>query len=212
MIFFKNYIKFMVFFLLAIMKNISFADAPINDMAIDSSPVIDMSVLEDNLAQAQSVDYDAETDYEFIQPTNIKDLNLQPCNINYQDKDGRTLLMLLAGKDSQKQILKFTLEQLLASPNIQDHKGRTALHFATDSGDLFLVKLLLQHGANVNAQDFEGKTPLYYGVEKNHVQIVSLLLDQGANKKIGIFENGTLPQDICKTLAMKNLFGKLYNA
>jgi ankyrin repeat protein len=207
----KKYIKFTVLCLIAVVPTIFFADAPINDMAVDSRPALDMSMLEDNFAQAPSVDYDAENDYEFTQPTYLKDINLQPFNIDHQDKDGRTLLMLIAGKDSHKHILKFTLEQLLANPNLQDRQGRTALHFATESGDLFFVKLLLQHGANINAQDHEGKTPLYYGVEKNHVQIVSLLLDQGANKKIGINEDGTLPQDICKTQAMKNLFKKLYN-
>lgn len=211
MILFKKYIKFTLFFLLIVMKNISFADAPIHDMAIDSNPVIDMSMLEDNGKFTTFVDYDAENDYEFTPPTYLKDLNLQPYNIDYQDKDGRTLLMLIASKDSQQQILKFTLEQLMASPNLQDRQGKTALHYAVMAGDIFFAKLLLQHGANINVQDFEGKTPLFYGVEKNHVQVVNLLLDQGANKKLGIFENGTLPQDICKTQAMRNLFKKLYN-
>jgi ankyrin repeat protein len=212
MILFKKYIKITLVFLLATMKNISFADAPINDMAVESRPALDMSMLEDNFAQASSVDYDAETDYEFTQPTYFKDLNLQPANINYQDKDGKTLLMLIASRDSQKHILNFTLEELLASTNLQDRQGRTALHDAVQGGDIFFVNILLLHGALIDAQDHEGKTPLYYSVENNHVVIADLLLDKGANKKIGIFENGTLPAEICKTQAMKNLFKKLHNA
>lgn len=208
MILFKKYIKFTLFFVLATMKNISFADAPINDMAVESRPVLDMSMLEDNFAQASSVDYDAETDYEFTEPTYLKDLNLKPCNIDYQDKDGKTLLMLIASRNSQHQILKFSLEKLVASPNLQDRQGKTALHYAVMAGDIFFVNILLLHGALIDMQDHEGKTPLYYSVENNHVPITDLLIDKGANKKIGTFENGTLPEDICRSQAMRSIFKK----
>lgn len=39
----------------------------------------------------------------------------------------------------------------------------TALHWASDRGNLELVDFLVRAGANVNIQDYSGQTPLHYG-------------------------------------------------
>lgn len=46
-----------------------------------------------------------------------------------------------------------------ASPKSRDWLGVTPLHYATRTGSVNLVKLLIDAGANVNAQDATGKTP-----------------------------------------------------
>ena len=177
-------------------------------MAIDTSPAFDMAMMESPVNDLPDVDYDAENDYAFQEPIYRKNFNFFSQNINYQDKNGTTLLMLLVQQDSHHNILKFVLDTLAANSNLQDHQGKTALHFAVANGNISIVNVLLSHGSNIDAQDHEGKTPLYYSVENNHVPITDLLIDKGANKKLGTFENGTLPKDICRTQAMKKLFKK----
>jgi ankyrin repeat protein len=41
-----------------------------------------------------------------------------------------------------------------------DTKRRTALHFAAISGNMRIIRHLLQAGASRSAHDFDGKTPL----------------------------------------------------
>jgi ankyrin repeat protein len=62
----------------------------------------------------------------------------------------------------------------------------TPLHYATASGDIDLVRLLLEHNADPNAQsktsDNEpGATPLHLAATRGYVEIARLLLDHGAN-------------------------------
>lgn len=190
-----------MFCLLCVCSQI-FADAPVKDMGIARYPVIDKSMFEDNFVQTSSVDYDAENDYDFTESAYFKDLKQRSRDIQMQDKQGRNLMMLIAGKDSHKNILKFMVENLQTDLNAQDRQGRTALHYAVISADLGMIKMLLQYGALLDTQDHEGKTPLYYAVEKNHVRIVDFLVSNGADKKIGVFEDGSVPQDMCKTQAM----------
>ena len=158
---------------------------------------------------APSVDYDAENDYKFDDRPyrkNINSVQNQATSINYQDNKGQTLLMLLAEKDEHNKIMKFALEQLSADSNLQNRKGQTALHFAVIAGNIFMVKLLLQHNSLLDIQDHEGKTPLFCAVEKNHVEIADLLLQAGANRKLGLFENGEAPQEKAHSLAMRAVF------
>jgi|GEM_PF-1377790 len=209
-----NNIKIEITVLLILITSFAYAgtsaelthDSELNDIAnYTESPGYD------NDNYTTSVDYDAETDYPFndlpfeFKPF-MKDFNLQPQSINYQDSKGQTLLMMIAAQDNQKRIMQFTLEQLLANPNVKNRQGQTALHFAVMSGKTFVVKSLLQHNALIDVQDHEGKTPLYCAVEKNYVGIANLLLQQGADRRLGIFETGELPQDKASTPAMRMVF------
>jgi ankyrin repeat protein len=62
---------------------------------------------------------------------------------------------------------------------------RTALHGATNWGDLDTIKTLLEHGANPNAQDDLGTTPLMSiagtkGIPRDR-DVVALLVKSGAS-------------------------------
>lgn len=205
-----NFIKKNIYkiFCLLYVSSLSFADAPVKDMGFARYPVIDKSMFEDNFVQTSSVDYDAENDYDFTEPAYFQDFKPRSSDIQMQDKQGKNLIMLIAGKDSHKHLMQFIVENLRTDLQAQDRQGRSALHYAVISGDLSMVKMLLQHGALLDTQDHEGKTPLYYAVEKNHVRIVDFLVSNGADKKLGVFEDGALPQDMCKTQAMCRLLKK----
>jgi len=193
----------LVFFLFMIHSNL-FTNGPINDIGRNSPPIVDIAVLEKSLFdEAAPVDYDAENDYVFDERNYQK---FQPQFVKYQNKQGQTLLMMLAAQEDQKKILKFALEELLMNPNLQDKQGQSALHYAVRGGNLLIVKLLLKNGANINLQDYEGTTPLYLATQGNFVAIANLLLQNGADRNLGIFETGSLPKDRIRTAAMKDVF------
>ncbi|KAF8465763.1 ankyrin repeat-containing domain protein, partial [Kalaharituber pfeilii] len=58
---------------------------------------------------------------------------------------------------------------------------RTALHSASEYGQLSTAKFLLQRGANPDAQDFEGMTPLHLATEKGWKALIILLIENGAS-------------------------------
>ncbi|MGH9202569.1 MAG: ankyrin repeat domain-containing protein, partial [Vicinamibacterales bacterium] len=62
----------------------------------------------------------------------------------------------------------------------------TALHMGTSSGNVEVVKLLLDAGAKVNPLDVRGMTPLMWSVSTDRPQtrVVRLLLDKGADASI----------------------------
>jgi ankyrin repeat protein len=64
----------------------------------------------------------------------------------------------------------------------QDHKKRTALHWAVFSGNDNIARLLITHGADVNAVTSDRRTPLSIAKKKNDKQMVVLLRNAGAEK------------------------------
>jgi ankyrin repeat protein len=85
-------------------------------------------------------------------------------NINQQDLDGRTPLLICCQKGYVQQVnylqVKFLVEHG-ADLSLADKYGLTALLDATRENNLKLMEWLLQHGAPVNARDWSGETPLY---------------------------------------------------
>ncbi|KAH3757543.1 small GTP-binding protein Rab1 [Pelomyxa schiedti] len=66
------------------------------------------------------------------------------------------------------------------SINDMDTSGQTLLHAASNSGNTYLIKWLLSHGANVNAVDNHGGTPLLVASSSGQLESVLLLLKAGA--------------------------------
>ncbi len=60
--------------------------------------------------------------------------------------------------------------------NEQDRDGRTALHFAAETGSLEIMKTLISAGADVNIQDQYETPPLYLAVAGLHSECVKELL------------------------------------
>ncbi|MBL7782725.1 MAG: ankyrin repeat domain-containing protein [Saprospiraceae bacterium] len=77
--------------------------------------------------------------------------------MNFQDRDGRTLLMRSTTKEQLE--MSRTLIEMGADVNLQDKKGWSALHFAAQSYLPDHTLLLLEHGADVHLQDVYGNTP-----------------------------------------------------
>jgi len=66
--------------------------------------------------------------------------------------------------------------------NAKNTRRQTCLHVACSSGNLEVVKLLVEElGAEVNCTDRHGWTPLHCAAQGEHLDIVRLLLDAGAD-------------------------------
>ena len=102
---------------------------------------------------------------------------------------GITLLHLCVGKlhgdndvrlDFQRLVIMGELIQLGANLDARTSGGKTALHFATKSGQKESACKLIKLGANANAVDNDGKTALVYSIEKNHFEVFAELISLGA--------------------------------
>ena len=59
--------------------------------------------------------------------------------------------------------------------------GTTLLHSASRSGDMELVRMLIQEGADVNAQDEDGESPLHGAMARNdNYNVARTLIENGA--------------------------------
>ncbi len=71
-----------------------------------------------------------------------------------------------------------------ANPNAVNDYGVSALMFAADNGNLYIVKTLLSFKADVSLAPYDGTTALLAAAKKNHVEVVQLLLAAGASPNI----------------------------
>lgn len=96
-------------------------------------------------------------------------------HINLPDASGDTVLKA-AIKSQYKNLQVISLLLTAgANPNIHNKYGETALHEAVGTGDIDVVKLLMQHKARVTARDKFGKTPVDWAKDKKLAAIVAIL-------------------------------------
>lgn len=90
-------------------------------------------------------------------------------------------LHIPAGKGNLEAVKK----ELLIGKDInrRDAAGQTALIYAAESGQLSMVKYLIENGADINikASFTGGKTALTYAATSNKPKVIQYLIDKGAN-------------------------------
>ena len=105
-----------------------------------------------------------------------------------RNKASQSPLMLACahktGQAAKLMLQKFTPEQI--DLNGTDAEGWMALHYASKSGCLESVKLLLDNGATIAETTNKGATSLHISAEEGQSDIVAFLIDQGA--KVDAFD------------------------
>ncbi|XP_059147237.1 putative ankyrin repeat protein RF_0381 [Physella acuta] len=87
-----------------------------------------------------------------------------------------------------------------ADVNRQNNEGKTALHFAAESGSVKLVNVLLEFNANVNLQCSLGRTPLSTAVVNDDDKIICCLLANGADVNTEDHEGNTPLLISCRSI------------
>lgn len=59
--------------------------------------------------------------------------------------------------------------------------GYCALHFAAFSGDIEMLRLLLEHKPDLNLENLDGNTPLVMAVKGNQLEAIRMLVNAGAD-------------------------------
>ena len=90
-----------------------------------------------------------------------------------KDHSGKTPLHICI-KRGHRSLSKLLLELDCSMVNLQDVKGRTALHYAVEDDDAELSGLLLLYSANPEIYDFNGITPIAISNE-NHFNVINNL-------------------------------------
>lgn len=97
----------------------------------------------------------------------------------YRKNKEAPLHLAVISNDIQK--VESMLQERCEGINLRDTLGFTALHYAAGSGNLELVRLLINYGADINALGPEEESSLHQALSLGHNDVVVLLLEFGAN-------------------------------
>ncbi len=112
----------------------------------------------------------------------IRNNNLVAVRLLIKQLDGSNVL---SSSTAYSEAVKYNRNHLLLElfdskiePNTADHDGLTACHYAINSGNLHLVKLLLTHrDINPNSRDCHGDTPCHWAIRHNRNDMLKLLIN-----------------------------------
>ncbi len=109
----------------------------------------------------------------------VKLLVSRGASLSYRDKNGRTLLHIIANDRllfilEEDELVEFLVARGI-SPNATDNNGRTPLHAAAESGTSEFAEFLLKNGANINLADGAGFTPLDLALKNDNSHCILLL-------------------------------------
>lgn len=89
--------------------------------------------------------------------------------------------------------------------NVNDTMGMAPIHWASDRGDLDMLKCLIEDlSADINFQDSTGQTALHYAVSCSHEEICNYLISKGAKPNIKD-EDGVTAFEMCSDKRLKSL-------
>lgn len=107
-----------------------------------------------------------------------------------QDMQGMTVMHFVcwSSKSSVRTISRFAAEPFRQQPppemsclEIKDNLGRSVLHFASQRGNIELMRFLLTHprAQKLMEPDYVGRSLLHYATESSRVHSIDLLLEHG---------------------------------
>lgn len=114
----------------------------------------------------------------------IESLLTKNIDANSHTAEGDTPLMA-AIRGQYEESVRVLLENG-ASPNFPDDSGWYPLHFAVQSKNMKIIKLLINYGAKIDQQDGQfGNTPLFVAIKKTEGrEFIDFFLNLGADVNI----------------------------
>ncbi len=99
-------------------------------------------------------------------------------NINAQDRDGKTALMVAAQNANQDAVR--LLLQRSADVSLRDNAGLSALGYAANRGKAAIVQTLQTQGAVLDVRSADGPALLNFAIVQQNLALARDLLDKGA--------------------------------
>jgi ankyrin repeat protein len=126
-------------------------------------------------------------------------LNTACADINWQDNQGRTFLLLTVGEEAcgNSIIFRFLLNQTTIDVNPVDHAGNSFLHHTARLGrhammvEWILHNLKLGNPLNIDAVNHLGQTPVFLAAANDHILALSALIQKGAEVNLQTLEGYT---------------------
>jgi ankyrin repeat protein len=84
--------------------------------------------------------------------------------------------------------------------NVSDINGVSALHLASELGDLESIRVLIQNGAWVNIKDQQGEGALFYAVRGGHHEVIRALVEEFNINMEMLNEDDENVLDLCKAI------------
>lgn len=116
---------------------------------------------------------------------------LPSCYINSQSKSALTPLMI-ACKAGDAHIVELLLKEKTCNPLLKNRYKRTALHYASENGNLECVKKLYRYSGGLNQKDYFENTPLSLACSNEQIKVIDYLIKKGANT-LKANKNGFIP-------------------
>ena len=113
----------------------------------------------------------------------VKAILSKGAEIDVEDDNRCTPLMLAAGMGHIDILLYLIGHGAHVDVYKKDHSKRTALHYASERGDLKVVEALLSKGAEIDLEDEDCCTALMLAARSRHSDILLYLIDHGADVK-----------------------------
>lgn len=103
--------------------------------------------------------------------------DLPGAQLNWQDSDGITCLMVAAERGNEDLLQLFLHHKADVHLNARD--GSTAAHHAAKRGQIECLQHLLKAGSCIVATDALGRMLIHWAAEVGHVAMAKMLLEQG---------------------------------
>ena len=85
------------------------------------------------------------------------------------------------------------LQKLGADTNITNSDGAFPIHVAAESGNVDMLKLILNNNVNITTDNSYKITPLWIACQNGHLDAVKFLLESGADPSLSRLDNGVSP-------------------
>lgn len=102
-------------------------------------------------------------------------LEIEELDINNNSFMGTSPLYLSIHRGDIETVKKLLLKKNLDIKSISPNEKYSALIFASKTGELEIVKILVKNGADLNYKDINGQTAIDHARENNHIEIVTFL-------------------------------------